>query len=51
VRSILAADALTRMGYFKVSSMEGGIGAWKKAGLAVESGGHAKFNDRIYDLN
>jgi rhodanese-related sulfurtransferase len=48
---VLAADALTRMGYLKVHSMEGGIAGWKKAGLAVESGGHAAFSARIDSLN
>lgn len=31
-RSALAADALTKMGYTKVLSMEGGFRAWKKCG-------------------
>ena len=30
-RSILAADALHKMGYKNVSSLQGGISAWKKA--------------------
>ncbi|KAJ3180151.1 hypothetical protein HDU85_004154 [Gaertneriomyces sp. JEL0708] len=31
-RSIVAADTLKKMGYQNVSSLAGGIGAWKKAG-------------------
>lgn len=32
VRSILAADALQKMGYKNVSSLAGGIGKWKTSG-------------------
>jgi len=32
LRSILAADALLKMGYDNVRVMEGGFDAWKKAG-------------------
>jgi rhodanese-related sulfurtransferase len=35
-RSALAADALQRMGYRDVISMDGGIRAWREAGLPVE---------------
>jgi rhodanese-related sulfurtransferase len=35
-RSALAADALQRMGYTNVKSMDGGFRGWKDAGLAVE---------------
>jgi rhodanese-related sulfurtransferase len=34
-RSALAADALQKMGYTKVTSMDGGIRGWKDAGLPV----------------
>src|SRR6266542_4029401 len=34
-RSALAAKSLKELGYSKVSSMAGGYGAWKKAGLAT----------------
>jgi rhodanese-related sulfurtransferase len=32
-RSVLAAEALQKMGYTNVSSMDGGIRAWRAAGL------------------
>ena len=35
-RSALAADALQRMGYTKVISMDGGYRGWVEAGLPVE---------------
>lgn len=35
-RSVLAADALQRMGYRNVSSMEGGWRQWQEAGLPVD---------------
>jgi rhodanese-related sulfurtransferase len=35
-RSVLAADALQRMGYVNVTSMEGGIRAWREAGYPLE---------------
>ncbi len=35
-RSVLAADALQHMGYTNVSSMEGGIRAWRDAGYPME---------------
>ena len=35
-RSALAADALQRMGYTNVISMDGGWSAWVKAGLPTE---------------
>jgi rhodanese-related sulfurtransferase len=38
-RSALAADALTRMGYTRVSSMDGGMRGWREAGLPEEAGG------------
>ena len=37
-RSLLAAEALQRMGYRKVSSVVGGMGAWKAAGLPMSTG-------------
>ncbi|MFV1975833.1 MAG: rhodanese-like domain-containing protein [Candidatus Scalindua sp.] len=36
-RSALAADNLQKMGYSKVSSMDGGYGGWVKAGYAIET--------------
>jgi rhodanese-related sulfurtransferase len=36
-RSVLAADALTKMGYTNVASMDGGIKAWREAGYPMES--------------
>jgi len=36
-RSALAADSLQRMGYSNVRSMAGGIRAWHKAGLPMET--------------
>jgi rhodanese-related sulfurtransferase len=35
-RSALAADALQKMGYTNVISLDGGWRAWQQAGLAVE---------------
>ncbi|KAH6570016.1 hypothetical protein BASA50_011155 [Batrachochytrium salamandrivorans] len=35
VRSVLAADALQKMGYRNVYSLTGGIAAWKKAKLPI----------------
>jgi rhodanese-related sulfurtransferase len=35
-RSVLAADALQRMGYTNVVSMDGGIRAWRDAGYPLE---------------
>ncbi|HET8721037.1 MAG TPA: rhodanese-like domain-containing protein [Nitrospira sp.] len=35
-RSVLAADALTEMGYTNVTSMDGGITAWRAAGYPME---------------
>jgi rhodanese-related sulfurtransferase len=35
-RSALAAESLQKMGYRKVSSMDGGIRAWREAGLPEE---------------
>lgn len=35
-RSVLAAEALQRMGYRNVVSMDGGIRAWRAAGLPEE---------------
>ena len=37
-RSALAADALQRMGYTDVASMDGGWRAWTAAGYPVEGG-------------
>jgi rhodanese-related sulfurtransferase len=36
-RSVLAADALQRMGYTNVVSIDGGIKAWRDAGYPMES--------------
>jgi len=36
-RSLLAADALSRLGYADVRSVAGGFDAWKDAGLAFET--------------
>jgi rhodanese-related sulfurtransferase len=36
-RSALAADSLGRMGYTNVSSMTGGIRAWREAGYPLEA--------------
>jgi rhodanese-related sulfurtransferase len=36
-RSALAADALRQMGYTNVTSMDGGIRAWREAGYPIES--------------
>jgi rhodanese-related sulfurtransferase len=38
-RSLLAGDALRRMGYTKVASVAGGWRAWQDAGAPVERGG------------
>lgn len=37
-RSALAAESLQRMGYRRVTSMDGGIRAWREAGYPIESG-------------
>src|SRR5450432_1646501 len=37
-RSALAAESLGKMGYRKVTSMEGGIRAWREAGYPIEAG-------------
>lgn len=37
-RSALAADNLQKMGYTDVSSMDGGIRAWREAGYPIEKG-------------
>jgi rhodanese-related sulfurtransferase len=37
-RSVLAADALQRMGYMNVTSMDGGFRGWKEAELPTASG-------------
>ncbi len=36
-RSALAADNLQKMGYSKVSSMDGGYSGWVKAGYPIET--------------
>ena len=36
-RSALAADALRQMGYTNVTSMDGGIKAWREAGYPMEA--------------
>lgn len=35
-RSVLAADALTKMGYARAISLDGGWRAWNEAGLPVD---------------
>jgi rhodanese-related sulfurtransferase len=40
-RSVLAAEALQRMGYRNVASVAGGWRAWTAAGLPTEGGGQA----------
>jgi rhodanese-related sulfurtransferase len=37
-RSALSAESLQKMGYRRVVSMDGGIKAWRDAGLALERG-------------
>jgi rhodanese-related sulfurtransferase len=37
-RSVLAAEALQKMGYTNVISLDGGWRAWQEAGLPVEGG-------------
>jgi rhodanese-related sulfurtransferase len=37
-RSALAADNLQKMGYTSVISMDGGMRAWREAGLPIEKG-------------
>jgi rhodanese-related sulfurtransferase len=37
-RSALAALSLQKMGYARVASMDGGIRAWREAGLPIEKG-------------
>jgi rhodanese-related sulfurtransferase len=37
-RSALSADNLQRMGYTNVTSMDGGIRAWREAGYPTEKG-------------
>lgn len=37
-RSALVADALTKMGYTNVISMDGGIRHWREAGYPLEQG-------------
>jgi len=41
-RSALAADSLRQMGYTNVSSMIGGIKAWREAGYPIETGAGKK---------
>ncbi len=36
-RSVLAAEALQKMGYTRVSSMDGGYRSWKTAGLPLDT--------------
>ena len=37
-RSALAADVLQGLGYSRVAHLDGGLKAWREAGLAVEAG-------------
>ncbi|KAJ3113718.1 hypothetical protein HK100_001899 [Physocladia obscura] len=46
VRSIIAADALQRMGYKNVSSLVGGYGAWKSAGKEIVVPRGKTYSDR-----
>jgi rhodanese-related sulfurtransferase len=39
-RSALSADNLQKMGYTNVTSMDGGMRAWREAGYPVEAGDH-----------
>src|SRR6266487_74244 len=39
VRSLLAAQTLTSMGYERIEELEGGLMAWAEAGLPVEGEG------------
>ena len=41
-RSALAAESLQQMGYTHVSSMDGGIRAWREAGYPIEGSGGRK---------
>lgn len=41
-RSALAAESLAQMGYRNVSSMAGGIRAWREAGHPTEPGGEGR---------
>jgi rhodanese-related sulfurtransferase len=36
--STLAADTLRRMGFRRVSALDGGMKSWREAGHALESG-------------
>jgi rhodanese-related sulfurtransferase len=38
-RSVLAADALQRMGYTNVASVTGGWRSWQESGAPIERGG------------
>lgn len=38
-RSALAADTLQQMGYASIAHLDGGLAAWKEAGLPVEREG------------
>ncbi|KAJ3222903.1 hypothetical protein HDU81_009542 [Chytriomyces hyalinus] len=46
VRSILAAESLKRMGYKNVSSLAGGIGAWKSAGKPIDAPGGNTYTEK-----
>ncbi|KAJ3408885.1 hypothetical protein CcCBS67573_g08524 [Chytriomyces confervae] len=46
VRSILAAESLKRMGYKNVSSLAGGIGAWKSAGKPIDAPGGKTYTEK-----
>ena len=41
-RSALAAESLQKMGYTNVSSMDGGVRAWREAGYPIEPGSRSK---------
>jgi rhodanese-related sulfurtransferase len=37
-RSVLAAESLQKMGYTRVTSMDGGMRAWREAGYPIDRG-------------
>ncbi|KAJ3174388.1 hypothetical protein HDU88_000356 [Geranomyces variabilis] len=48
MRSVLAADALQKLGYKNVTSLRGGIGAWTKEGLPLGQSSKT-FSDLVDD--
>jgi rhodanese-related sulfurtransferase len=45
-RSALSAESLQKMGYRRVISMDGGIKAWRDAGLPLETGAPANADKK-----